>query len=475
LGLISGDVKAAPKLQQEVLSEMNSKRAVSPIAIFLFTLLLADPQTASCQQTDPDGSLTLAQAVGLALQNNRQLRIKELSVNKAEDQLSAARTTRLPKFNLYTLGSQQLSKIDFTFEQGVFGTFPGIGPVPDKDTRISTAQKPTFLIVGQITEPISQHYQIGLNLKLLDTSREIAKEQLRAEQQTVVNDVKRAFYAILQTQSTLQTAEENIKLYRELDRVTGDYVAQRVALKSQNLDVKTRLAKAEYDALTLLDQLAIQKQQLNNLLGRDINMEFSVSAVLEPTGFETDLVAAKSQALTRRPEITEARLKLKQAELDRRIKKSEYIPEISASFNYISPQNFGSLIPKSIMSVGLVFSWEVWDWGKRRRELDEKSRTVEQAKTSVVEAENAVLMDLNSKHRKLQQTRLQLRIAQLAQETARENLRVSTNKYQVQAALLSDVLQTQTALADANTQYQQAVLSYWTAKADFAKATGEDK
>jgi outer membrane protein TolC len=257
--------------------------------------------------------------------------------------------------------------------------------------------------------------------------------------------------------------------------VTGDYVAQRVALKAENLEIKTRLAKAEYDALTQVDQLATQKEQLNSLLGRDIRTEVNVSLPLEPAGSEADMDVARSRALEQRPEIKEARLKLKQAEVDRRVKKAELLPDVSVSFNYIAPINFGSIIPKTIASVGIVFSWEVFDWGKKRRELDEKSSTIEQAKASLVEAENLVLMDVNSKYRKLQQARQTVRIAQLTQETAQENLRVTANKYKLQAVLLSDVLEKQTALADANQQYQQALLSFWTAKADLDKAVGEDK
>ena len=458
---------------------MNRKPFLPSATFFLIilALLISSPVPAFGQQRDSTSgaTLTLDEAVALALRQNREVKIKELAVDKTDDQIAAARTSRLPKFNLYTLGSQQLSEINFRFEKGAFGTFPEIGPVPDKDTSLSSGRKPTFLIIGQVTEPLSQHYQIGLNIKALKVGREIAQEQLRAEQQAVVNDVKRAYYAILQTQSALQTSEDTIKLYRELDRVTGDYVAQQVALKSESLDVKTRLAKAEYNELTLSDQLAVQKEQLNSLLGRDIRTEFNVAAPLEPAVFEADLVAARSRALEQRPEIKEARLKLKQAEIDRSIKKSELIPEVSMTFNYISPVNFGSIIPKTIASVGLVFSWEIFDWGKKRREMDEKSKTIEQAKASLLEAENLVLIDVNSKYRKLRQTRSQLLIAQLEQETARENLRVTTNRYKVEAALLKDVLQIQASLADANQKNQEALLSFWTAKADFEKAIGEDK
>jgi outer membrane protein len=36
-------------------------------------------------------------------------------------------------------------------------------------------------------------------------------------------------------------------------------------------------------------------------------------------------------------------------------------------------------------------------------------------------------------------------------------------------------LQSQAALAEANRQYQQALLGYWTAKAEFEKSLGEEK
>ena len=43
------------------------------------------------------------------------------------------------------------------------------------------------------------------------------------------------------------------------------------------------------------------------------------------------------------------------------------------------------------------------------------------------------------------------------------------------AVILKDVLQAQMSLADANDEYQKALLSFWTAKADFEKALGEDR
>jgi len=428
-----------------------------------------------CAQQQTSELLSLEQAKELAIRNNRSVQNSKLAVDKVDDQLAATRTLRYPSFNLYSLASLQLASLDFTFERGVFGTYQGIGPVPATDTVISTPRRPTAIIVGSVTQPITQQYRIRLNLDQLELSREVANEELRQQQQSVVNDVKQLYYAILQSQSALKSNQQSVQLYRELDRLTTDLVSQQVALKAQNLEVKAKLAKEEYDGLNLENQLATQKEQLNNLLGRDIRTSFEVVPVPEMTAFEMDLVSAQNRALEHRPEIKEARLKIRQADLDRRIKKAEYVPDVSLGVNYVSPRNFDDFVPRNFASAGFIINWDIFDWGKKSRELDAKKKTSEQAQNAFIETQNRVLIDVNSKFRRVQQVRELLRVSRLAQEAAQEKLRVMQNKYEVQAALLSDVLQVQTSVVETDHQYQQALVAFWTARAEFEKALGEDK
>jgi len=434
-------------------------------------ILLATPMTAWCQVSNPGEVLTLEQAIALALRENHLVKNAELGVGKAGDELVATRTSRLPAMHLYTLFSQQLVERNASISNPVSTIVPGLGPF----FSISIPRRPTAVVAGQVLQPLSQQYRIGLGIEQAKLAGDVAREELRLRQQSTVDDVKRTYYGILQTQSGLESIQEAIRLYHELDRVTGDYVAQQVALKSDSLEVKTRLASAEYEALNLTNQLATQKERLNNMLGRDVRTEFRVSSVPDVSDFGLDLNSARSRALDRRPELREARLKVKQAEVDRRIKKSEYIPDVSFGFTYMTFRNFDNVIPKNSASVGVVMKWEIFDWGRKRAQLAEKGKTIEQAKNGLHEAESLVLIDVGDKFRKLQQTRQALVVAQLAQETAREGLRVNTNKYKLTAALLSEVLQSQASLAEANHRYQQALLGYRTAKAEFEKAMGEEK
>src|SRR5262249_42399356 len=339
--------------------------------------------------------LTLQQAIELALRENRQIYSASLDVMRSTEATAASRLRRLPTFNVDIFAAQQLTPIDFTFERGVFGTYPGIGPVPAENTKLSTPMKPTAVFTTRITQPLSTLYKINLGLRQSELNTEIAREELRAKQQQVTRDVKRGYFALLQTQSALASAQETVRMYRELDRVTGNYLAQEVVLKSDSLDVKSRLAKSESDAITLVDQFGIQKQQLNLLLGRDVMTDFSVVALTDADNGELDLAAARRQALELRPEVREARLKMRQSDLDRRIKKAEYIPEINATFQYVVAANFNNVIPKSYMNIGLSVSWEVFDWGRKKHELAEKEFASAQAKSVVRDAESKVLIEVN--------------------------------------------------------------------------------
>src|SRR3954462_15900909 len=79
--------------------------------------------------------LTLEQAVDLALANNFSVKNAALDVQKAGASVAALRTRRLPELSFSVLESRHLTRESYTFETGVFGTFPVIGPVPPANTN----------------------------------------------------------------------------------------------------------------------------------------------------------------------------------------------------------------------------------------------------------------------------------------------------------------------------------------------------
>lgn len=446
--------------------------------IFCLCILLAltGPALAHSPGAGPRAVLTLEEAVRTALRDNRLVQNAALEVSKSANILAATRTRRWPIFEVMVFEDWWLNPQN---NQNVLGGLSSALPIPIPISTpslgtITKSAQPTAYLTGFLTQPLSQQYRIGLNISMHQVMVEISQEKLRAQRQKTVNDVKRLYYDILQTQSMLETVEESIRFLREMDRIEGRYLQQQVKLKSESLEVKAKLAQAEHQSTTLKNNLATQKEQLNDLMGRNILTEFAVNPVPEATALENDLEGARTRALKQRPEVREARLMTKQAEFDRWIKQAEYIPNISFSLSYARSVNLDP-VPENMAFAGFMMTWEIWDWGRKRHELAAKTETLAQTRNNTQETESQVLIDVNSKFRNLQATRSQLQASRALQVAAREKLKEETDKFKNNTALLKDVLQAQTKLAEADSDYQKALSSFWRDKAEFEKATGEEK
>ena len=142
-------------------------------------------------------------------------------------------------------------------------------------------------------------------------------------------------------------------------------------------------------------------------------------------------------------------------------------------FTYRSPLNVQT-VPSNIAMLGFQVHWQPLDWGRRGREVVTKQLAVQQATLALQDAESRIALTVHAQIRKVDELRAQVRVATLAQDLARERLRVKTDQVKVDAALPADALQVQAQLADAGARYQQALLEFWTARAELDQTLGED-
>jgi len=439
---------------------------------------LAWPMPSSAQEqtsnADTEASLlTLDEAVTLALQHNRLVKNSVLETQKYDFEVSTARSRRKPQFQFTMLGGELLHPFDFTFPTGSFGTYPGIGPIPSANAKIHTPAVFTTYITANADQPLTQQYKIGLGIHLTELGRDIAREDVRAERQKIAAEVRNAYFDLFAIQASVDAAREAVKTFEEAQRVTLQYVTEKTVLRADALDVDARLAKSRYELSVAENGLATQREALNQLLGRDVATVFRVEFVAEQDTSDLTLASARQEALANRPECRQAQLKEKQAEYDRRLAKAEYIPDLSLSVRYQGLYNV-QVLPQNVATAGFLLTWEPFDWGRRHNKIVEKTKTVEQARNGIQETESKVAVEVGAKYRKWYDASLLLKASGTAHEAAAEQLRVTSNKYKQQAALLRDLLQAQAQSSETNFQYQQALSSYWSAFAELRKAMGEE-
>jgi outer membrane protein TolC len=441
---------------------------------FLLLLALTARPMMWGQAPDEDSApplLTLDDAVHIANGNNRDVRISVLNVTKASESVAQARTNYLPKLNSYVLAGAPLQPLNFTVPAGTFGTYPATGPIPAKASTISSPVRFGAFVNASAAQPLTQLYKVKLAVQESRLGTDLAHESVRAQQQETRRQVKEAYYQVAQLQSQVEGAKSAVQALIALSTITERRLIAQTVLSSDSLTVKAKLKQARYHLLTLQDAFDLQKQSLNRLLGRGLGTQFTVEMQPVEDIADLDLEIARKQALEQRPEVREAGLQTKSAQLDVRRERAEYIPDLSLQVSYMSFQNV-NFLPQNAGNVGFLFQWQPFDWGYKKHKIRELKAVSEQKALTEQDAEQQVLLDVDDKFRKLAEARVLLDAQTDERQAEQAKLREVTNRYTQQTALLPDLLQQQSAVSQADAQYQQALAGFWTSHAEFEKAIG---
>jgi outer membrane protein TolC len=432
--------------------------------------------TVSAQTIEPTAPLLrLEEAISIASQRNHRLAASQLEIDKQEERSLAVITRRFPALKFDALGNRLLKSMDFPFNQGVFGTYPGIGQVPATDTSVSVPTGFSGTVTATIAQPIVQQYRIGLNLEAVRLDQAMAKEDLRKDRQRVAAEVKTSYYQVSAIEAGVFALRDLVHAIEDLDGLTGRYLAEGKVLRSEALEVRARLARERHSLSSYESQLATQHEQLNQLLGRDLRTAFRVSepselvAATAPISIEE----ARQNAVKNRPEIRKIGLQIDQAENARRIANSQWIPDLTLLGTYARNFNY-QVLPKEVLTVGLWLSWEPFDWGRRAHEAHEQKLAADRSRQSKQESEEQVAVDVGQRWRAVKDAAMRLEAARLSEEAAKAYLGDLQNKYREDAKLLQDVLEAEARLSRARHDFTDAVANYWSATAELERTIGNE-
>src|SRR5258708_17679639 len=266
------------------------------VTITSSTLAMAAPG-----QERTENVLTLDQAIELARSHNRELKQAGLEIHKQQEAFSEAITQLYPRFDTYFLGSELLTPLDFTIKSGTLGTFPATGPIPAKDSVIHTPARPVAIASVTVTQPLTQLFRINLSIKEQKLAADLSQQSYFERAQELVNEVRHAYYAILQSQNELESQRILLPHLEEFQQLPGRRLQQEAVLKADSLLITAQRTKALYQVTVIQDALADKKEALNHLLGRDLLVEFTVEMVPASLPEESSLQEARKSAIEMRP------------------------------------------------------------------------------------------------------------------------------------------------------------------------------
>lgn len=446
--------------------------ALSFSLLFVISLVLSFVSAPAIGATDSGAPLlTLDDAVRIALTDNHRVQSAALEVNQVQERVAAIKTRRYPKLELIGGVKEHLSEQTYTFDQGTWDPNSPIGPIPPYDVRITSQEDNTGYVSFGVAQPLSQLYGLSLRIAEGEVIAERARERVRLTQQEMARLVKREYFEIGRINGDLHSIDQSIEFYASLATLVGNYVSQQVALEYELLDVEARLARRKLEGNRRLDELQTARERLNALLARPLHTPFRIQHLPDPQSINFDTAQSIRHALAQRPDVAETALHIKQAELSYDVKKSEYIPDVELRLRYAKLYDV-NLIPDNEAYIALHAKWEIFDWGRKRDQLAGKRSAIHQAQQRSAEVYDRVQIEVRNSLRKLHTSQQSVGVAEQAQRAYRDKVRVLLNRYRQQAALLQDLLEAETELERANSEYNRAVLSVWAALADYEKAIG---
>jgi len=417
---------------------------------------VAQPQDSSVSQT-----MSLQQAVKLALEHNHDIRIASLKVEENERAKEVARSAYLPVLRNDSVFTHVTDTQLIEIPAGAFGTVGGT-PIPVRSSIINQGAK-TFESSGTgLVQPVTQLFKIKAANDIVRADLEASKGRAASVKDQVALKVRQLYYRILILQSQQHAIEASIRAAEDLQTERVQQVKYGSTLEADLIESRARLLQAKQDLLAAQLQLSDLRIEFNNTVGLPIRSEILLDANV-PSPFEaSSRDECVKLALDSNPEISEAKAEVEKAFAGVRAAKREYMPNVEAFARY-SYQNNVPFLARNFGTFGVHFSYDIFDGGKRRASLRERDIQVVEAKENLARVSDEIVVKVQAAYNKLERAQQMVTVSRELLAARKEAERVSlqgvtqgTNLRSQAEAAIAQESEAQTELIQSQLEYAQA-------------------
>ena len=414
--------------------------------------------------------LTLEDSVAIALKNSRIINIAKEGAKGAQAKKREAITGFLPKFKT------SYSYTRFNEEPGFyFPGFTGTISMPASYMIAGTINNHNWII--EASQPLFAGGGILANYQASKTGEDIALVEETAKSLDVILEVKVAYYNILRAQRLAQTARQSVEMLSAHRDVAHHFFLVGLIPKNDLLQSEVQLANGKQTLVKAQNAVTLAKSSLNTLLKRNLLSPLEVVDILDYQPVSQSYEDYLENARQHRPELKITELKARQAGYVVRQAQSEFFPAVSLVSNYA---RFGDTMSLSgtdykkreSWQVMAVANWSFWEWGKTKFRVDAGRALENQAIDQAKELNDQVALEIKNAYLILQESESQIAVSKKVIEQAEESFRISEARYKERVARSTEVLDAQTLLTKAKSEYANALADYNIAHARLQRAVG---
>lgn len=393
--------------------------------------------------------ITLDQAIQMALENSKEIKISEKDVEVSKLKVGMAFKDALPSVvysGSYTRGEYERKMYRHGWEENQVERKGGY-------TQTISISQPIFqggAVLGGIKG--AQAYKNISNLLYMGERRDVRLE-------TILN-----YSNIVKYEKDLEALESSHK------ELKARYEKQKAQLDLR-LITKTDILKTEYSMLEVESQIIgtknsieIEKEKLRIKTGlvNDKDIEVVEFTVPENLSRNIDFAKDKHQALTESIGALTAKYYVDAADASKMISRADMLPKVNAFASYGTSERtkYNPTIDEAEWRGGVQVTWNVFEFGKNYDNYRVASITKEQEELREKSSKDNIGVNVTDAYLELIRMEKERSSKERAMEAAVENFKMDQERYDAGLISTVDFLLSETQMREAKVAYNQVVIDY---------------
>jgi len=417
--------------------------------------------------------LRLSQAIDLAIAQNRQIKLAQLSVVDSQRKKEIARSAYFPQIKNESTVLHITELEGAHFPAGAFGSPPSTGPIPSQSVIVDQGALTAYTSGTGLAQPLTQMFKIHESNRAATADINSAKIQVTQAEDEIALNVRQLYFEILIAQLKEQAAKEEVDASQIRLQESTDAVTEGKALEVVALDSRAALLDAKEAVLTQSLQAQDLTYELDDLLGLPLTTQLRLnddslaSAVSIPAREECARIAREQS-----PEIRAAQQAVEKAKAGLAAAKDAYIPDITAVARY-SYQSGVPLLVHNFGTFGATFTYDLFDGGRRGAEIADSRTLLSQAQLNLIKVEEEVAVEVETAYDKVTQRQSLVEVAEEVLKARTEAARVADRQLEQSAALASARAEAAAKASSAKASLLEANLGLSLAQGGLKRAMGQ--
>jgi outer membrane protein len=413
-----------------------------------------------------EGSVTMGQAVNLALEHSRKIKAAAADQRAMRSMQQEAASGFFPQAsaNGYLINQNMTPNIYTSAGDTMARSYLFAGTNRTQDLNVS------------VMWPLFSGGRTYYGYKAARSRAEAAALMRDGTELDVATQARLDYIGVMREQENARVTGDLVRLTEERLRVSREeFEAGRVARFNVVRD-EAELANAVQLDTAARNQAALALVALKTTLGVDLNSPITATEPLQYTPEPVSVEDGVRTALEAHPEVRAAEKRADAAKSEVRSAYGRYLPELSATWMYDwqRMRNRGDEMTEKPegYSAGLVLTIPLFDGFMRESAIGTARAREEQAKEQAILARQQVAKAVNQAALTLQAAEKNVEASRKGLAQAEEQFRIVQERYASGRGIQVEVLDAQTALARARFNVVAALADHQTARAMWLQATG---